>query len=110
MSVHQTPCIVFPVPSFFSSAKVWPSRQVKLNVHLSPSACMCMYAERERCTFNLTSLLGHTSAETKKLGTGMHAPENGICHNILIKSRQHPLCVCVCACCVCVCVWCVCSC
>ena len=51
-----------------------------------------MHAHAERkCTFNLTSLLGHTSAEPKKLGTGMHAPEDGIWHNILIKSRQHPL-------------------
>ena len=49
------------------------------------------HMQRERCTFNLTSLLGHTSAEPKKLGTGMHAPEDGICHNILTKSRQHPL-------------------
>ena len=52
---------------------------------------MHAHAETERCTFNLTSLLGHTSAEPKKLGTGMHAPEDGICHNILTKSRQHPL-------------------
>ena len=29
-----------PVPSFFGSAEVWPSRQVKLNVHL----CMCVHA------------------------------------------------------------------
>ena len=52
---------------------------------------MRAHAKREKCTFNLTSLLGHTSAELKNLGTGMHAPEDGICHNILITSRQHPL-------------------
>ena len=52
---------------------------------------MRAHAKREKCTFNLTSLLGHTSAEPKKLGTGMHAPEDGICYNILITSRQHPL-------------------
>ena len=40
---------------------------------------------------SVTSLLGHTSAELKKLSTGVHAPEDGICHNILTTSRQHPL-------------------
>ena len=31
-----------PVSSFFVSAEVWPSRLVKLNVHLSLSACAYM--------------------------------------------------------------------
>ena len=31
-----------PVPSFFGSAEVWPSRLVKLNVHIS--LCMCVPA------------------------------------------------------------------
>ena len=31
-----------PVPSFFCSAEVWPSRLVKLNVHFSLFACARM--------------------------------------------------------------------
>ena len=33
-----------PVPSFFGSAEMWPSRLVKLNVHLSVSACASMWS------------------------------------------------------------------
>ena len=59
------------------------------NTHMQDH--MRAHTERKECSFNLTSLLGHTSAESKKLGTGMHATEDGICHNILTTTRQHPL-------------------
>ena len=34
--------------------------------------------------------LGHTSNQPKKLSTGMHAPDDGIGHDIITTTRQHP--------------------
>ena len=51
------------------------------------------YTQRERIRKMLIQfdcLLGHTSNEPKKLSTGMHAPEDGIGHDIITTTRQHP--------------------
>ena len=56
-------------------------------------AHMHTHTERERnrkIHIQLDGLLGHTSNQPKKLSTGMHAPDDGIGHDIITTTRQHP--------------------
>ena len=58
--------------------------QTHTHTHTHTKDHMRTHAERERCTFNLTSLLGHTSAEPKKLGTGNTIESGGLTYVYII--------------------------
>ena len=50
-----------------------------------------IHTERNRkMLIQFDCLLGHTSNQPKKPSTGMHAPEDGIGHDIITTTRQHP--------------------
>ena len=71
-----------------------PCAQMHKRTHAhTHTSTLYMHTERERnkkMLIQFDCLLGHTSNQPKKLSTGMHAPDDGIGHDIITTTRQHP--------------------
>ena len=70
-----------------------PCAQMHKRTHAHTHGTQYMHTESERnrkMLIQFDCLLGHNSNQPKKLSTGMHAPDDGIGHDIITTTRQQP--------------------